>query len=109
MAGIFLPINNLTNHTNQEGEPLEDAIRYIVLTKGVPLKIRQYDGGTYIRQVDYSSVDAAVALLFQEYEIDGRIRNPYYNADPDLRVDSPLIGLNRPVDSASFQTRFRIR
>ncbi|RKY66423.1 MAG: hypothetical protein DRP97_08150, partial [Candidatus Latescibacterota bacterium] len=77
----------LTNHTNEEGEPLGDAIRYIVLTKGVPLKIQQYDGGTYIRQADYSSVDAAIALLFQDYEIDGRIRNPYYKADPNLSLD----------------------
>ena len=32
-------------------------------------------------------MDAAAALLFQEYNIDGRIRNPYYNADPDLTLD----------------------
>ena len=89
----------VTNHTNEEGEPLKHAIRYIVLTKGVPLKIRQYDGGTYIRQVDYSSVDAAVALLFQEYEIDGRIRNPYYNADPDLSLDFRFDGAHFAASS----------
>ena len=77
----------LTSHTNEQGMPLKDAICYIVLTKGIPLKIRQYDGLSRVRKADYSSVDAAVALLFQEYDIDGRIRNPYYNADPDLTLD----------------------
>ena len=77
----------LTSHFNEQGVLLKDAIRYIVLTNGVPLKMRQYDGLSEVRKVDYSSVDAAVALLFQEYDIDGRIRNPYYNVDPDLTLD----------------------
>ena len=62
---------------------LKDSIRFIVLTKGVPLKIKQVEMpmpySTESR--DYSSVDAAVALLYQDYDIIYYYRNPYFGTD----------------------------
>ena len=64
---------------------LVDSIKYIVLVKGVPLKIAGSDGlsfGVY-GEADYSSVDAAVCLLYQSYDIVWRVDNPYFNVDPN--------------------------
>jgi uncharacterized protein (TIGR03790 family) len=60
---------------------LEDRILYIVLTKGVPLKIK---GGSTRR--DYASVDSELTLLYQDLagvprSLDGPARNPYFNAE----------------------------
>lgn len=67
---------------DENGVPLKDKIYYIVLTKGIPIKIRQFDGNEGLGFSDYSSVDASLALLFQDYDIDGRLFNPYCNPDP---------------------------
>jgi len=60
---------------------LKTSIKYIVLVKGIPLKI-QYTNNASYGSTDYSSVDAAVCLLFETYSIVWRIANPYYNVDP---------------------------
>ncbi len=59
---------------------LADTIKYIVLVKGVPLKISATNGTAY-GVTDYSSVDAAVCLLYQTYDIAWRVSNPYFNVD----------------------------
>ncbi|MBN1356717.1 TIGR03790 family protein [bacterium] len=55
-------------------------INYIVLTKGIPLKIPA-TGGTGYGVADYASVDSSLMLLFQSYSIVWRQNNPYYAAD----------------------------
>ncbi|MFA6515433.1 MAG: TIGR03790 family protein [Candidatus Paceibacterota bacterium] len=62
---------------------LKNSIKYIVLVKGIPLKIlvsngTQFDYGT----TDNSSVDAAVCLLYETYSTAWHPLNPYYNVDP---------------------------
>lgn len=57
---------------------LQDRVLYIVLTKGVPLKI-EGDGG----QKDYASVDSELTLLYQDMLgvpriLAGRRPNPYF-------------------------------
>jgi uncharacterized protein (TIGR03790 family) len=61
---------------------LQDKILYIVLTKGVPLRI----SGTEGRDGTISSVDSELALLYrrmlgEQVSWAGRIANPYYLAD----------------------------
>jgi uncharacterized protein (TIGR03790 family) len=60
---------------------LEDRILYIVLTKGVPLKIK----GSRAER-DFASVDSELTLLYQDLagvprRLDGPARNPYFNAN----------------------------
>jgi uncharacterized protein (TIGR03790 family) len=60
---------------------LEDRILYIVLTKGVPLKVKGSSA-----QRDYASVDSELTLLYQDLagvprRLDGPARNPYFNAN----------------------------
>lgn len=60
---------------------LASTTKYIVLIKGMPLKIRDSDPavidmGVY-GQTDYSSVDSAITLLFQDYTNIWVINNPY--------------------------------
>lgn len=64
---------------------LKNSIKYIVLIKGIPLKISatsstQFDYGT----TDNSSVDSAVCLLFETYSTVWHPTNPYYNVDPSF-------------------------
>ena len=64
---------------------LEDRILYIVLTKGVPLKI---EGAS--AQRDYASVDSELTLLYQDLagvprRLGGPARNPYFNANVRAR------------------------
>jgi hypothetical protein len=62
-----------------------DRIVYIVLVKGVPLKISGSDGPAGNR----ASVDSEIALLYRQiitgpYPLNGRMPNPYFAADPAL-------------------------
>jgi uncharacterized protein (TIGR03790 family) len=65
---------------------LKDDIWYIALAKGVPLKISAYYSSSY-GTADYSSVDLAVSLLFNNCSIVWRFENPYYGKDSDLNLD----------------------
>jgi uncharacterized protein (TIGR03790 family) len=79
-----------TNYNSQIRDPLEaymtaqgltDSIKFIVLVKGIPLKIVPTNGSGY-GTTDWSSVDAAVCLLYEgDYDINWRQSNPYYNVD----------------------------
>jgi len=60
---------------------LKDSIKYIVLVKGIPLKIQATNGTSY-GTTNYSSVDAAVCLLYQTYDTTWTLSNPYFNVDP---------------------------
>lgn len=59
---------------------LKTSIKYIVLVKGIPLKIQATNGTAY-GVTNYSSVDAAVCLLYETYDTTWRLSNPYYNPD----------------------------
>jgi uncharacterized protein (TIGR03790 family) len=59
----------------------QDQILYIVLTRGLPLKIKGEQGG----KEDYASVDSELTLLYQfmlgvKVRTDGNIPNPYFGA-----------------------------
>src|ERR1043166_4441793 len=75
-AEIAQPIAaHLLNHR------LQDRILVIVLTKGVPLKIR----GTEGRQGTQASVDSELTLLYRVLvqgaaDAEGRVANPYFRA-----------------------------
>ena len=70
---------------------IRDKIRYIVLVKGIPLRIDPYQYADY-NYADYSSVDAAVALLFQNYSITWRLTNPYFNKATNLTLQNLFEG-----------------
>ncbi len=61
---------------------LENTAKYLVLIKGMPLKIYP-DNGTVMQQVsDKASVDSSMTLLYQTHHGNGYFYgNPYYNAD----------------------------
>ena len=67
---------------------LQDRIFYIVLTKGVPLRI----GGTPGRSGTTASVDSELTLLYRKMTgrsvpLDGPVVNPYYaGGQPDVRA-----------------------
>jgi uncharacterized protein (TIGR03790 family) len=70
---------------------LEDVVLYIVLTKGVPLRIAGTEGldGTV------ASVDSELALLYRRLTgaaapLGGRINNPYFLADRPLTDAKPF-------------------
>lgn len=67
---------------------LKDEIYYIVTTSGVPLKIASSGGSE-----DYASVDSEIALLFNSYNINGKVPNPYYcaNSHFDRRFNIYLV------------------
>lgn len=65
---------------------LQDKVLYIVLTKGVPLKIRSSGNGAN----DQASVDSELTLAYQDlagkaHAIRGRVPNPYFNANEHSR------------------------
>lgn len=60
---------------------LQDQILYIVLTKGVPHKIKGEEG----QKEDYASVDSELTLLYSDmlgipHRLSGGLPNPYYAA-----------------------------
>jgi uncharacterized protein (TIGR03790 family) len=57
---------------------LQDQVLYIVLTKGIPLKIKATEGGR-----DHASVDSELTLLYQDLlgmprVLSGSVANPYF-------------------------------
>lgn len=70
---------------------LQDRILYIVLTKGVPLRI----DGTVGLQGSMSSVDSELAVLYRKMyggdaPVLGRIENPYFASDKPLGEAKPF-------------------
>jgi uncharacterized protein (TIGR03790 family) len=60
---------------------LQDQVLYIVLTKGVPIKVKGEEG----QKDDHASVDSELTLLYSEMlglkpHLPGSISNPYYAA-----------------------------
>ncbi len=71
-----------------DGAGIKFSIKYIVLCKGVPLKIRAVSGSNY-NDLDYASVDSEFCLLYQNHSLPGRLQNPFYGVFvPDLPFDS---------------------
>ena len=73
------------------GAGLQDRLLYLVLTKGVPLRIAGTTGTTG----SVASVDSELTLLYRRLvgtpvPIDGRIENPYYLGDRPLSVARPF-------------------
>ncbi|MFH1514198.1 MAG: TIGR03790 family protein, partial [bacterium] len=59
---------------------LKYRIKYVVLTKGIPLKISATHGSDY-SDLDYAAIDSEMTLLFSNpYNLDGRTLNPYYGS-----------------------------
>lgn len=61
---------------------IQDRILYLVLTKGVPLKIKNSGEGAN----DHASVDSELTLLYQDLlklprQLRGSVPNPYFNAN----------------------------
>jgi uncharacterized protein (TIGR03790 family) len=72
-------------------ERLQDRILFIVLTKGVPLRIN----GTAGVEGTVSSVDSELTLLYRrmtgaQVRVTGRVDNPYYLAARDLTAMHPF-------------------
>jgi uncharacterized protein (TIGR03790 family) len=70
---------------------LEDQILYLVLTKGIPLRI----AGTTGQDGTMASVDSELTLLYrrlvgQSVFTRGRIDNPYFLGTPDIREARPF-------------------
>jgi uncharacterized protein (TIGR03790 family) len=61
-----------------ETHGLRDSTKYIVLTKGCPLKI---NGTGSTLETTGASLCGELALLYQTYPLEGRTSNPYYGAD----------------------------
>ena len=91
VLGIRQQVENiLTNTFDANGTALKNKIKYIVLTRGIPHRIRTYKSSEYLL-ADYSSVDAAITMIFNgNYNIDWRTNNPYYNQDPEYAGISPV-------------------
>jgi uncharacterized protein (TIGR03790 family) len=82
---------------------LQDRILYIVLTKGVPIRVL----GTGGREGTVASVDSELTLIYRKLvgtptTIIGRLENPYYlgedpiaSAKPFSRIDSDLMLVTR--------------
>jgi uncharacterized protein (TIGR03790 family) len=90
--GIRQQIENiLDSKRDEEGKLLRSKIKYIVLTKGIPHRIKTYQNAELWLQ-DYGSVDAAVAMIFNgNYEIKWYVINPYYNQDHEFQGTAPFI------------------
>ncbi|MBN8705428.1 MAG: TIGR03790 family protein [Bacteroidetes bacterium] len=80
----------LSETTDADGNLLKTKIRFIVLTKGIPLAITALNSSAY-EAADFSSVDQAITLLFQIHPIKWRVSNPYYNPDRNGSTTSPFI------------------
>ncbi|MFC2094368.1 TIGR03790 family protein [Bacteroidota bacterium] len=101
---IMDPIQYHLDNTFVNGVPLKEKIRYIVLCKGIPLKVNSWVESGSIAQIllGYGklmvSVDALVCLLSQpdptfsiltdvhKKSMSSQV-NPYYNQDPTYSMD----------------------
>lgn len=77
---------------------LQDRILYIVLTKGVPLRI----AGTTGVEGSVASVDSELALLYrkmtgQAVPVRGRVANPYYLGTKRIRDAQPFSHRNHDI------------
>lgn len=63
---------------------IKDSVKFIVLIKGVPLKIKDTVHPTVNQDAwgDYASVDSELCMLFQNYQATAKGNNPYLNIDP---------------------------
>ena len=90
---IELPIGNwLSMHS------LQDKVLYVVLTKGVPLRVDGTDGP----QGTVASVDSELTLLYQKLLgaqplVPGRMANPYFLGDKPLAEARPFTRVSREI------------
>jgi uncharacterized protein (TIGR03790 family) len=56
---------------------LKYRIKYIVLAKGIPLKVNATHDGDYYT-LDYAAVESEMTLLFNTNPLDGKVNNPFY-------------------------------
>ena len=97
---IATPIERYLNNTYVSGQPLSERIKYIVLCKGIPLKIRSlpYDSLTWSsRYRTHESVSALLCLINQpdanknflqlyNTSVSSQV-NPLVNVDPTHTMD----------------------
>jgi uncharacterized protein (TIGR03790 family) len=90
--GIRQQVENiLLSNSDAQGNILRSKIKYIVLTKGIPHRVKYMESDAYFL-ADYASVDASLALIFNgNYNIRWYTANPYYNQDTDYSGDAPFI------------------
>ena len=114
------PIENYLNTTIVNGVPLSVRIRYIVLCKGIPLKIRSlpYNDDTWASPYrTHASVSALLCLinqpnpsknilqLYNTYYIDQL--NPLFGVDADLTMDYNFIS-NHFVNIGGWYTQYLV-
>ena len=92
-SSIEVPIGAWLNRN-----ALQDRILYIVLTKGVPIRI----AGTGGRQGTVSSVDSELTLLYrkllgQSFPVLGMLDNPLFLADRDVATAQPITRFNSEI------------
>ena len=96
-------VENYLNTTYYDGQLLKNVIRYIVLCKGIPLKVKYADNLGWIWDSQYRnrvSVDALLCLINQPNgwsfislygTTNGDYKNPYFNVDPRFTMDYRFI------------------
>jgi uncharacterized protein (TIGR03790 family) len=94
---IATPIERYLNNTYVGGYPLSERIRYIVLCKGIPLKVRSLPYTQNIRQRLQASVSSLLCLINQPdtsknfLQLDSTLvdsqHNPIFQADPTITMD----------------------
>jgi uncharacterized protein (TIGR03790 family) len=102
---IELPIANALRRHN-----LQDRVLYIVLTKGVPLRI----DGTPGQEGSVASVDSELALLYRrmtgrEVAVRGRIANPYFLGTRPLAEASPFTHRQHDIYLVTRLTGFTVK
>lgn len=91
------PIQNYLNTTYVNGQPLANRINYIVLVKGIPLKVRTLPYDTLSIYRKQASVSALLCLINQPdpnknfLQLYGSYMtahlNPYFGVDPNITMD----------------------
>ncbi len=83
-------------------EPIRKTVREdagilgIVLTRGVPLKVKASNGDAALTQRDWASVDSELTLaLKDEYALPGWVTNSHFQAEAALTRDAGLLIVHR--------------
>ncbi|MBN2042781.1 MAG: TIGR03790 family protein [Candidatus Aenigmarchaeota archaeon] len=69
---------------------LKETIKFIVLAKGIPLKINTYQSSGY-GSADYSSLEGSLVMLFNNNSIYWRHQNPYFTKGSNLDLTERFV------------------
>ncbi|GMU95318.1 T9SS type A sorting domain-containing protein [Ignavibacterium sp.] len=111
------PIQNYLNTTYVNGQPLANRINYIVLIKGIPLKVRSFHYEWAATNRRQASVSALLCLMNQPdtnkhfLQLYGSYMttqlNPYFGVDPSLTMDYRFKS-NHFVNSGGWYTQYLV-